>query len=128
MCWPMSRRYPCSTKNEVSTSATSPASAWPPAQSSTAAPMIAVRKMTSIICWLMPLNVPRHQTRRVRLRHLATTLPSRSSSRPSPPKPLTTALHEIASASDPPIRVSHELARLAAGATQVTDNSAVTAM
>ena len=85
--------------------------------------MIAVRKMTSIICWLMPLNVPRHQVRRVRLRHLATTLPSRSSSRPSPPKPLTTALHEIASASDPPIRVSQELARLAAGATQATDSS-----
>ena len=90
--------------------------------------MMAVRKITSIICWLMPLIVPRHHVRRVRLRHLVTTLPSRSSSRTSPPKPLTTALHEIASASAPPIRVSQELARLAAGATQSTEVATTTAM
>lgn len=76
----------------------------------------------------MPLIVPRHQVRPVRLRHLVTTLASRPSSRTSPPNPLTTALHEIASASEPPMRVSHEFASRAAGATQSTEVATTTAI
>ena len=65
----------------------------------------------------MPLIVPRTQVRRVRPRHLATTLAKRASSRASAPNALTTGLQLTASASAPPSLVSQALPRRAAGAT-----------
>ena len=66
---------------------------------------------------MVPLIVPRTQVRRVRLRHLATTLAKPLVLPVLGAEAFTTALQLIASASAPPSLVSQVLARLAAGAT-----------
>ena len=72
---------------------------------------------SSVAPCVVPLIVPRTQVRRVRPRHLATTLAKRVSSRASAPNAFTTALQLTASASEPPSLVSQALPSRAAGAT-----------
>ena len=110
----------------VSTKVMSPAVAAPLCHSSNAVPRIAVCMATIITPCTPPLKVPRRQVRRVRLRHLPTTLAISPSSRASAPKALTTLLQLTASASAPPTLVSQALERVAAGATKPTDSQTVT--
>ena len=106
----------------------SPALAWPRIHSHSATPVTASRiSHRSAIC-PEPAQVKAIQVRCVRLRHLATVFASRASSRASPPKALTTALAPMASASTPPIRVSHWFDSRAVGASTCVARPTVRAM
>lgn len=67
--------------------------------------MTSARSASKVMPWLVPLIVTRIQVSRIRRRHLSMIFARRSSSRCSAPKPLTTALQLIASASAPSSRV-----------------------
>ncbi len=111
----------------MSTVATSPGLAAARHHSPSASPTSAVRKTSSSANWAVPLQVTRIQVRCVRLRHLPRMRASRSSSRASAPKALTTALLPIASLSTPPSRVSSAFESAAAGSiTRVASRPAVT--
>ncbi|ENP45695.1 hypothetical protein P038_01905 [Brucella abortus 99-9971-135] len=90
--------------------------------------MMTPRITRRFVPWMKPFSVPMSHVRRVRLRHLFTTMASRSSSRASAPKALTTALHDMESASAPPMRVSQLLASVAAGATKPSEMTMVQAI
>lgn len=94
----------------------SPALACPRDHSHSAAPVAAMRMSHSSASWPDPAQVNAIQVRRVRRCHLATVRASSASSCASPPNAFTTAFVPIASASTPPIFVSHWFDSRAIGA------------
>ncbi len=98
---------------------TSPGVAWPRHQSHKPTAASVERTVSSTTCCPVPANVWRYHVRAVRRFQRATTAASRASSRSSAPYAFTTALQPSASASVPPMRVSHALESFEAGAMYV---------